>query len=336
MTRRHALVAVLCSVAAVVIALGAIWHANRPDHPPAPPRSSLAKLGPVPPPVPVDGAYLGASVSPNHYTEQNRIDAMAGFERDVGAAMTIAHTYVRWGAPLATPSNVNAVRSGHILLVSWAIPDTRVISSGSQDAVIKSMARQLGASGGPVFLEPRWEMDRPNLAATVHSAGDFISAWDRLRAVFATVAPKNVSWVWCPTAVGFALGRAQAYYPGDDEVDWVCADAYPANAYIPGTYQSFAESIGAFVQWIGEHNKPAMIGEFGVPRSYGAKRAPWLEAAARYIRSVPQIKAVVYFNGPSGSAPDLQPSGDYRLQGNPTALQAFAAMAHDKYFNVTG
>ncbi|MBO0863533.1 MAG: hypothetical protein J2P16_00475 [Mycobacterium sp.] len=334
MTRRRALVTAVCSFAAVLIALSAIWLSNRPDRPSASSSAPLAEVGTAPPPVPDYGAYLGASVSPDHYTEQNRIDAMARFERKVGAAMSIAHIYVRWGAPLARPSNVSAVRSGHLLLVSWAITDTRVVSSGSQDAIIESMARQLAALRRPVFLEPRWEMDRPNLAATVHSADDFIAAWDRLRTVFATIAPKNVSWVWCPTAAGFASGRAQAYYPGDNEVDWVCADAYPAQAYIPGTYQSFAASIEAFVQWIGEHTKPAMIGEFGVPKSYGAKRAPWLAAAARYIRSVPQIKAAVYFDGPSGSTPDLQPSNDYRLQGNPTALQAFAAIAHEKYFRV--
>ena len=37
----------------------------------------------------------------------------------------------------------------------------------------------------------------------------------------------NVGWVWCPLATGFTDGRAQKYYPGDDQVDWLCADVYP-------------------------------------------------------------------------------------------------------------
>jgi hypothetical protein len=39
---------------------------------------------------------------------------------------------------------------------------------------------------------------------------------------------QNAAWVWCPTANGFADGQAAAFYPGNNEVDWICADAYPA------------------------------------------------------------------------------------------------------------
>ena len=62
------------------------------------------------------------------------------------------------------------------------------------------------------------------------SGRDFVAAWDHIRAIFAAVGVKNAAWVWCPTANGFNPdGRAAAFYPGDNKVDWICADAYPSH-----------------------------------------------------------------------------------------------------------
>ena len=57
-------------------------------------------------------------------------------------------------------------------------------------------------------------------------AAAYVAAWDHIRAIFTAVGATNVSWVWCPTGIGFEDGRAKPYYPGDNEVDWVCADVY--------------------------------------------------------------------------------------------------------------
>lgn len=277
------------------------------------------------PPVPEEGAYLGAAVSPVHYTQQSRIDTVRRFNESLGGNIMLAHVYVRWDTPLATPSTIYFANHGHDLLVSWATTDIRRIASGEEDDGIVSMARQVKALGRPIFLEPRWEMDRPNLAATVHSAEDFVAAWERIRLLFAEQAVTNVSWVWCPTAEGFADGRAAAYYPGDALVDWICADGYPDR----DSYQPFADVFRSFLQWASSRSKPVMIGEFGVPKSYHAQRAEWLLDAATYVRSRPQVKALVYFNGPAdpGSL-----GRDYRLQGDEPAMRALRTLAGNGYF----
>ena len=105
-------------------------------------------------------------------------------------------------------------------------------------------------------------MDRPNLRAVVGTPAEFIAAWKHVRAIFAQQHVRNVAWVWCPTAKGFVPGgNAAAYYPGNDEVDWVCADAYPGF----GPYRSFADTVQPFLSWASHHPKPVMIGEYGVP-----------------------------------------------------------------------
>jgi beta-mannanase len=164
----------------------------------------------------------------------------------------------------------------------------------------------------------------------VISGPDYVAAWDRIRAIFAAVGVDNAAWVWCPTANGFSDGQAAAFYPGDAEVDWVCADAYPQY----GSVASFAATVEPFLSWASHHDKPVMIGEFGVPESYGGQqRAQWLRAAQRVVLADRQIKALVYFDAnPAGQGP----AGSYSLGGDAAALAAFSSIARQPYFNPAG
>lgn len=281
-------------------------------------------LAPVPP---ASGAYFGAWVGPDVYTQLNEINAVNALQRQLGRKLSIVHTYVKWQAKFPTTSALTFLGQGSMLLISWAGTDTRDISSGADDAWIRTRAEQVKALGKPVFLEWRWEMDRPNLHAQVHSGPDYVRAWDRIRSIFAAAGVRNAAWVWCPTAVGFADGRAEAYYPGDGEVDWVCADAYPDY----GSAASFAGTVDPFLSWASHHHKPVMIGEFGVPVSYGdTQRAQWLRAAQHVVQADRQIKALLYFDAnPAGQGPQ----GSYALDGDASALSVFRSMAREPYFN---
>lgn len=326
------LVAVLVLAAAVGAGIAADRH-GRDGKPGAGPSfdSHFGAVGGGPP-IPLTGAYLGAAVAPQpprHWTQSGRIESMNSFETAVSAKIAIAHVFVSTASQVVTTSNTRFIADGQHLLISWATPDTWRINSGSQDSAIVSMARQISALGVPVFLEPRWEMDRPNLSNVVHSPKDFVAAWKRIRLLFVSHGVSNVSWVWCPIADGFTQKRAPAYYPGDTEVDWICTDPYPLKSYIAGTYEPFSELIRAFMAWASLRDKPVMIGEFGVPQSYGVRRADWLRSAAAYIRSIPQIKAVVYFDGPRSPA---QPWENFVLEDDQSALRAFFTIAHDSYF----
>jgi hypothetical protein len=281
-------------------------------------------LAPAPP---ASGAYFGAWVGPGVFTQANEVLAVEELQSRLGRKLAIVHTYLPWQAPFPTPSALTFLSQGSMLLISWAGTDTRQIASGADDSWIRTRARQIKALGKPVFLEWRWEMDRPNLRSQVHSGAEYVAAWDHIRAVFAQVGVANAAWVWCPTASGFSDGQAAAFYPGNDEVDWICADAYPAY----GSTESFAATVTAFLGWASHHDKPVMIGEFGVPQSDGAsQRAQWLRAAGRVVMADRQIKALLYFDAnPAGQGPQ----GSYSLTGDTAALSAFRAMAAQPYFN---
>jgi hypothetical protein len=274
------------------------------------------------PTPPVHGAYFGARVRPPIYTEPAEIAAVDRLQGQIGRRLDIVHVYHLWRDPFPNSSDLAFLRQGSMLLLSWSGTDTRTIAAGKYDSLIRKRALAIKAAGKRIFLEWRWEMDRPGLRAQIHSPAAYIAAWDHIRSIFAAEHVDNVAWVWCPTARGFATGTAAAYYPGDNEVNWVCADAYPG----PGPYRSFATIVQPFLDWASHRPKPIMIGEYGAPDTYGPlRRARWLWGAARTVQDNRQIKALVYFDANAKHA--------YALGAGSPALRAFRGIAHIPYFN---
>lgn len=283
----------------------------------------------VAPSMPAHGAYVGAYIQPSQYSESAKVAAMQAFQRAAGRRLDIVHSYLKWQVPFPTPAQQAILDQGSTLLLSWAGDDTRVIASGADDAWIRRQARAIKAAGKPIFLEWRWEMNRPGLHSTVHSPAAYVAAWDHIRSIFTQQRVRNVAWVWCPSIRGFGnvpgYLSAPPYYPGNNEVDWVCADAYPTG------YNSFASIIQPFLAWAAHVAKPVMIGEFGVPRSYGPqRRAAWLAAAAQTVRADPQVKAVVYFDG---DPPGAIYSRQYGLNPGSAPMAAFRRLTGETYFN---
>ncbi len=280
--------------------------------------------GPVAPPQ--SGALLGAWVKPDVLTQPARLAAVSDLETALGRPLDFVNTYRRFDEPFPTQSDRVFTRTGRPLMLSWAIDDTRLVTSGAQDAAIRDWAGRIRDFGRPVLLRFRWEMDRPNLQAAMWSAADYIEAWKHVRALFAGAGARNVSWVWCPTAEGFAGGYAPAFYPGDDQVDWTCVDAYAGHVLRP-----LGDVLRPFLIWAAAHPKPIVVGEFGVAAAWGTTaRARWLADAAAVVQRNPQIKAVSYFDSdPDGNAPDQR----FQLGDDPPVLSAFAALARSPYFN---
>jgi hypothetical protein len=282
------------------------------------------KSGPVH--APPDGALVGAWIKPDELTHVGRLAAVDGLENDLGRRLSIINTYRRFEQPVGTASDKEFLAGGATLMISWATGDNRSILDGEYDDLIRKQAVAIRKIHRPVLLRMRWEMDRPNLRATMWSAGDYIAAWKYVRGIFQEERADNVSWVWCPTAEGFIRGDAQAFYPGDDEVDWTCVDVYAGE-----TFQPIGELMGPFLRFAARHPKPIIIGEFGVAKAWGSqRRAAWLRDAERTFKANPQIKAVAYFESdPEGNGPTKQ----FELTGDKPAFKAFQNLVRDRYFN---
>jgi beta-mannanase len=167
-------------------------------------------------------------------------------------------------------------------------------------------------------------MDRPNLKASIWSATDYIEAWRHIRQIFREEKADKVSWVWCPTATGFTVDRAAQYYPGDADVDWVCATVYPGEKF-----DDFSTASRAFLDWAKGHpGKPAMIAEWGTSDLFPGGQSAWVQQASQVARANPDIKALVYFdeNGKGeGRRAQLALAG--------TGISDFGALLAEPYFN---
>lgn len=278
------------------------------------------------PPVPAHGAYVGAWVKPQRFTQDGYRAAVKRFERRIGRRLDIVHTYRRFDQRFPTESDVSFVDHGSYLLFSWAANDPSGVAAGDYDATITAWARAMGDLGKPVFVQWRWEMDRPNLQSQIGSPTAYKHAWKHVQSIFVRAGVHNVAWVWCPTAEGFEDGRAESYYPGDGRVDWLCVDVYPTR----GEYRPVKDLLEPFLTWAARRGKPIMIGEYGATSDDTTARARWLRDAADTFRANKQIKAVVYFDSyGTGSSPD------YALD-DPSSLDAFRDMATSGYFNPRG
>lgn len=275
--------------------------------------------------VPASGAYLGAYVQPASYTSRGQVDAIVGFERQLGRPLGLVHVYHPWDSPFPSAADRHFVRSRKALLLTWGgTPDTAAIIAGGYDVLIRQRAEAVKSLGRPILMEFRHEMDRPNLLWAMHSPADYIRAWDHIRAIFAAAGATNASWVWCPTAYGFTVGRAQAFYPGNNEVDWVCADAYSPSPSVP-----LSVTAGPFLSWAAHHPKPVIIGEFGVGGNPAGWPA-WLAGAGRLAKRDPQIKAMDYFSG-DGTDSNGHPYA-YAMSSHAAAIRAFAALLAEPHF----
>ncbi len=189
------------------------------------------------------------------------------------------------------------------------VPDANVamtldIAAGQYDDYIRKYARDVKSYGDPVFIRLlcgefngnwwRWCSPAANPDLTRE---DFVNAWRRVVDIFREEHVTNVAWIWAPVA--FPPPPAdwghdpnwQAYYPGDDYVDWVGGDLNDWGR------PSWLDPLYAFAV---AHAKPFFVVEFGI-RHTGTglnhqQQLNWLKSMFDYFESHPKIKAINYFN----------------------------------------
>ncbi len=193
--------------------------------------------------------------------------------------------------------------------------------------MIRARADAVKSFGEPVFLRPMWEMDGDWTKTWVKSPASFIAAWRRIHGIFRSRGATNATFVWCPTAWGFATGKAQSYYPGNEYVDWVCSDPYNWAPGRPGAeWRSLAQAAQPFYDWGLATGKPLMLGEYGCQERTSGEKAAWFNQARADLKSrFPAIRALVYF--------DSFTAYDWRVDTSSSSLSAFRAMSADPYFN---
>ena len=291
---------------------------------------SAKALGPTEPAVePTSAAWLGAWVKGDSRALASSQAATLQLEATIGRKLAIGHSSVPWRHALSGLPAWHAAE-GRIPLISFGRgADTREVATGVHDAYLTSLARSIRAIGRPVLLRYAWRMDDAASRSWVRSGPDYVAAWRHVSALF-TNQGVRASWVWAPSADAFAGvgGDVGQWYPGDDQVDWIAADGYNWNTCDGHSgWRPFHAIFEAFYAWGTARNKPLMVSETGTvedPANPGRKAAWYVDAARSLSQSMPQIRAVVYFD-------DRRPC-NWRHDTSEQSVQGFIRFARDPFF----
>jgi Right handed beta helix region len=312
--RRRVLVAAL-----LVAALGILTLSARALTPPAP------DAAPSP-------ALLGAWVKGDSGQPAAQQTATVQLEAALGRKLAVGHSFVPWGDGLGGLPAWHLAQ-GRTPLISFGGARPGEVAAGLHDQYLTSLARQVRALGRPVLLRYAGDMDR---AAGWRSSGygpAFVAAWRHVHDLFAAEGVAG-SWVWSPRADAFAgaRGGVDRYWPGDRYVDWVAADGFnPAGCAGRTAWRSFGAIFQAFYAWGSARAKPLMVAKTGTvedPADPGRKAAWYREAAGTLARSMPLVRAVVYF--------DQGGRCDWRPETSPQSMRGFVDFARDPFFGPAG
>lgn len=273
---------------------------------------------PLPAPITVPSGHVQMGFSADLWGD-DREQYWADLEAVPGVGRLIAHEFKSFTRPIRTDVYRWHLESGRDLLLTWNGTDATDILNGSHDEWIREHARELSSLPGNVMLrfwhEPdvsfkrEWIDDDPQ---------QFIDSWNYVRAIFAEEQALNIEWVWCPTAWNWEEQGAR-YYPGDDAVDWICADGY-SGWDLDAPLGDIADAYTDFQAWADQRpHKPILVAEFGAGQRGPGDRAEWVEGITDWVAVSSNIRAVVYFDI------DMRPHGeiyDWRLRTEPDAWDA--------------
>lgn len=171
------------------------------------------------------------------------------------------------------------------------------IAAGTYDFYIDAWAEDAIRFGRPVLVRFAHEMNdsyRYPWGPQNNRPEDFIAAWRHVVQRFRDAGAGNVLWVWAPH---IAYEGYEAFYPGDDVVDWVATGTLNYGAVANWSqWWTFEQIFGQRYPGLAGFGKPIMIAEFG-SLAVGGDRAAWYEQALTDLpERFPDVRALLFFN----------------------------------------
>ncbi len=271
---------------------------------------------------PAEGVLFGAWPASGSTNAERASDAVDEFEAFTDTRLDIVHIFEPPHQPAWDLEWANWVLgSGRIPMITWRVGPEGTVSTGDNvgqrvvngefDEQIRARALQAKQIDGPFFSRLFHEMDGTTGEVYDLTPEIFGQYWRRVRAIFKEEGVRNASWVWNVAALS---PGEEAWYPGDDVVDWLAASPFHWVGEHPDPSkerdgcrtaqpETLSQKIGdTFRQFVAAHpDKPIMLGEWGTGTRTGTSaRVDFLNSVAATIDEMPQLKALVYFHSSSG------------------------------------
>lgn len=280
-------------------------------------RPAVVAAGAMPQPIGVPGGQVQFGFNVDLWGA-DRANYWNALEAVPGNGRLIAHEFKSFTKEINTDLYQWHLSEGRDLLLTWNGTDAQSILNGTHDEWIRQHARQLGTLSDTIMLRFWHEPDVSYKADWIDGdPQNFIDSWMYVRQIFLEEGTTNIEWVWCPTAWNWDQQGA-LFYPGDANVDWICADGY-SGFNLDRPLEPITDEFVAFQAWADQRpNKPIIIAEFGATARGPGDRAEWVRGIPGWVSASPNIRAVVYFDyDKRGEQP-----WDWRIRTEPDAWNA--------------
>lgn len=308
-----------------------------------PPVTTLA------PPLPPSGKlYVGAFCNQLQDTTDPRNPtgmavSVLAMERELGHPLAIITHYYNTTTSLNDTVLASDAKNGRIPIITLTSGgDANTTLAGKRDSIFIARAKDFKNFGKPIFIRYFTAMNRPGVGDRHNKdlgydlgksppedslrAAKYVELWRYVYNIFKAQGATNVAWVW---SVGdekeeWTDDYAEAYYPGNEYVDWIGLNGY--NQHDNPKAGPFTVRFAPFFNfWWNKTAKPEMMTESGSPTNTQSQ-VNWLtEAHANIQAKIPGLKAFNYFNSIGSSGHNFFLSGD--------GLAAYVKMANDPNFS---
>jgi hypothetical protein len=272
----------------------------------------------------VRGVLFGIAAATNTSDEATQEAAMIATEAKVTRHFDLDRIYRQWDTAIPGAREQWTIAQSRTPIVSFKASSDApwpAIAAGTHDRELAEIAAGFAALRVPVFAI--FDQDPENSGGALGTPADYREAYRHVVAVFRTTAAHNVVWIFNLKSPSFA-DLADAYYPGDDAVDWIGASVYNFGIASGGRWVSFADLITDYLVWATPHGKPMIITEWASNEDpdVPGRKAAWIDAAAATVHATPQLRAVSGF---------WSQGEDKAFDSSDSALAAFRAFAADPY-----
>lgn len=278
------------------------------------------------------GCYIGAFIERDEVVRGD----IKLFEELTGKKHASYITYVGYGSPFPIDWVRKVIEANAIPHIAWEPNDG--LDVVRDDEYLRSWARQAAQFDFPIMLRFASEMNGA-WSAYFGDPRKYIAKWRLVANVMRAEAP-NVVMLWAPFCM--PKENINAYYPGDEFVDWVGVNIYSVYCHNgnPNDRAHHEDPVELLrhVYRTYAHRKPIAIAEYAATHyCKGTKRDTTDFALAKMarmyeaiVRELPRVKMINWFSMDTikmGLA-----NNNYCLTTNGYVLAAYRALVSSEHF----
>lgn len=333
-------------------------------HPPALPEYTslmpIAKKIPLPPAGALyHGVYPGDTRGSQDGVQQSDL---AAYQRAAGKSAAWVYFSNEWSIsrrfPLETATWIR--KAGQVPFIRlmlrskiglWEKEPTFTLANiirGDFDDDLNRWAQDARSFGTPLILEYGTEVNgdwfswngRWNGAFSLFNFGHqdipdgaqrFRVAYQHIISIFRREGASNITWVFHANGQDYPSvfwNRMEAYYPGDDWIDWLGVSIYGAQKPTDLTCDSFSATMDSAYERLAalSPGKPIVLLEFGVTNGNPlCRQADWVKSALQDITSMrwPRLIGFSWWNEGWPNDNDPTHNTSMRVQDNPPLAALF-------------